>query len=81
MTLEELALDLGGLLPGGRLGISYGLFAQLFPPGGQDIAAREACFNFAREHGCWIDWHEGQLWFVREAPLRRGLFRRSDVQP
>jgi hypothetical protein len=74
MTLEELALELGGLLPGGRLGLSYGLFAQLFPPGEQDAAAREVCFNFARKHGCRVDWAQGQLWFVREASFWRGFF-------
>jgi hypothetical protein len=73
MTLEKLALKLGGLLPGGRLGLSYGLFAQLFPPGEQDVAAGEACFNFAREHGCRIDWPEGQLWFC-ERPRSSGAF-------
>jgi hypothetical protein len=52
MTLEELALDLGRLRHGNRLGISYGLFAQLFPLGEQDVVAREACVNFAQQHGC-----------------------------
>jgi len=73
MTLDELGKTLDKLQPGGRSGIHHHVFAELFPPGEPDDAAREACLKFARQHGCQIDNKpgflsgEGELWFVKDA--------------
>jgi hypothetical protein len=50
--------------------IDHDLFADLFPPGEPDVgAAREACWQFARQHGCRALpgplSGQGELWFVK----------------
>ncbi len=69
MTLEELGKALSDMPRGSFVAIHHDLFAELFPPGEPDERARDACFKFARQHGCRIENKPGQgeLWFVKDA--------------
>ena len=52
MTLDEI---LEMVLQNGSVGISYEIFADLFPPGIDDDPARERAGNFARQHNLEIE--------------------------
>ncbi len=58
--------------PGKFAAIHHDLFADLFPPGEPDQGARQACYDFARQHGCRIENKPGQgeLWFVKVSKTR-----------
>jgi len=61
MTLTELAQKLDEMKPGESAAIHHDVFAALFPPGEPDYGARNACYDFAREHGCQLDNQPGPL--------------------
>jgi hypothetical protein len=69
MTRDELKADLDALTPGGHFSISYDLFAEIFPPGLQDDAAREACSALADECHCEIGNVPGEnkVFFTKQA--------------
>lgn len=47
--------------------IHYDHYAELFPPGEPDQAAREACYEFAKSVGCRIENKQAiqEIWFVK----------------
>jgi hypothetical protein len=55
MTLDELAQKLDEMVPGQSAAVHHDLFADLFLPGEPDSRAREACYRFARQHGCRVE--------------------------
>ena len=68
MTLNDLAQALHDLKPGTYAEIPYDLYTDLFPPGEPDELAREACYNFARAHGCRVE-NKSQssvVWLVKD---------------
>jgi hypothetical protein len=73
MTLSELGIMLDEMETGKFAAIPHDVFADLFPPGEPDEAARAACLRFARQHGCRIENKagplsgQGELWFVKDA--------------
>lgn len=69
MTLDDLKHSLDKTQPGQFAAINYDLYAMLFPPGEPDARAREACYNFARQHGCLIENKPElkEVWFVKDA--------------
>jgi hypothetical protein len=54
-TLADLEKELNALAPGTTCCIHHDVFADLFPPGEPDEAARGAALNFAKANGCTID--------------------------
>jgi hypothetical protein len=69
MTLIELKATLSSLGLGKAAGINHDVYADLFPPGEPDERAREACFKFAKSHGCRIENNPKQqtVWFIKDA--------------
>jgi hypothetical protein len=67
-TLENLKGALRELRPGQFGAIDHDVYAELFPPGKPDQAARDACASFARAAGCRIENkpQDRQVWFVKE---------------
>jgi hypothetical protein len=68
MTPNELAQALKDLKPGTFAAVPYDLYAELFPPGEPDERAREACYNFAKAHGCRVENKSDSsvVWLVKD---------------
>jgi hypothetical protein len=66
-NLDDLTSELSALEPGATICISHSTFADLFPPGEPDEAARGAALDFAKANGCTIDNRpdEQALYFVK----------------
>jgi hypothetical protein len=66
-NLDDLTSELSALRPGAAICIPHKIFADLFPPGEPDEAAKGAALDFAKANGCTIDNRpdEQSLYFVK----------------
>jgi hypothetical protein len=55
MTLEEFKTTLAALEVGKAAHVPYEIFADLFPPGGEDDDAKDRAYKLAKECGCIIE--------------------------
>lgn len=69
VTREDIAEQLSALAPGKAAGISYEVYADLWPPGEPSEDARAACHAFAKAHGCRIknETSDQSIWFIKDA--------------
>ncbi|MFJ7438076.1 hypothetical protein ACIQW5_10505 [Methylorubrum thiocyanatum] len=69
MTREEFETTLREVKPGQFADIPYETFADLFPPGVESDASKEAAYHFAKARGFVIENRPDRnaVWFVREA--------------
>jgi hypothetical protein len=67
-TLEDLKDALRELRPGQFGAINHDVYAELFPPGEPNQAARDACALFAKAASCRIENkpEDKEVWFVKE---------------
>ena len=68
MTYDDLRAKIIEMAGGSYASIPYELYERLFPPGEPDQAAREACFNFAKAHGCRIENKPSfrEVWIIKD---------------
>jgi len=55
VTRSELKSQLRALSSGEELGLSFDVYADMFPPGEPDENARQACYAVAKRCGCKIE--------------------------
>jgi hypothetical protein len=54
-SLEDLRAEIAACPSGRAVGLSYDVYAELFPPGEPDEFARGRAWQFAKDNGCAIN--------------------------